>query len=320
MYLRRKRLLMVFILALGASLANALTSVFQRMGVENAPAEKTLKLSLLSYAVRRGIWLLGFALMIVSFILQAVALHFGRLSQVQPILTLELVFLVAVLSVWLGFSVGPREWLGSLAAVGGLAGFLYCAHPTEGNLSPSFWSWVIAGTACSAGIAVAIFLALRGPRWWRAAMFGTAAAISFAFTAACTKVVSNYAARDWASLYRHGQTYALIFFGASAVFLTQNAFHAGPIVASQSTIVMVDPLASILIGVGLFGDDLRTGGAWGPLEAISLLVMFLGAFSLAHSPLVSGMKGDDDQYHELLSQRWRGEPLPSNVSPPLSSS
>ena len=88
-----------------------------------------------------------------------------------------------------------------------------------------------------------------------------------------------------------------------AVFLTQNAFHAGPIVASQSTLVMVDPLASILIGVGLFGDDLRTGGAWGPLEAISLLVMFLGAFSLAHSPLVSGMKGDDEQYHQLLSQR-----------------
>jgi drug/metabolite transporter (DMT)-like permease len=320
MYLGRKRISMVFILALGASLANALTSVFQRMGVEDAPAEKALKLSLMTYAVRRGVWLLGFALMIVSFILQAVALHFGRLSQVQPILTLELVFLVAVLSIWLGFTVGSREWLGSLAAVGGLAGFLYCAHPENGNLSASFWSWFITGMACSAGIAAAVVLARRGPRWWRAAMFGTAAAVSFAFTAACTKVVSNFAAKDWVSLYRHGQTYALIFFGALAVFLTQNAFHAGPIVASQSTLVMVDPLASILIGVGLFGDDLRTGGAWGPLEAISLLVMFLGAFSLAHSPLVSGMKGDGDQYHQLLSQRARAEQLAANTPPPLSPS
>jgi drug/metabolite transporter (DMT)-like permease len=311
---------MVVLLALGASLANALTSVFQRMGVEDAPAEKTLRLSLLTYAVRRGIWLLGFALMIVSFILQAFALHFGRLSEVQPILTVELVFLVAVLSVWLGFTVSRREWLGALAVVGGLAGFLYCAHIEDGNLAASFWSWVITGIACSAGIAVAVFLALRGPRWWRAAMFGTAAAISFAFTAACTKVVTNFAAKDWVTLYRHGQTYALIVFGALAVFLTQNAFHAGPIVASQSTIVMVDPLASILIGVGLFGDDLRTGGAWGPLEAISLLVMFLGAFSLAHSPLVSGMKGQDEEYHQLLSQRSRGETRPSNATPPLSSS
>jgi drug/metabolite transporter (DMT)-like permease len=321
MYLGRKRIPMVYILALGASLANALTSVFQRMGVESAPAQTRLKLSLLTYAFRRKIWLLGFALMIVSFVLQAFALHFGRLSQVQPILTLELVFLVVVLSVWFGFFVGRREWLGSLAAVGGLAGFLYCAHPEEGNLSPSLWSWVIAGLACAAFIAVAVVLALRGPRWWRAAMFGTAGAISFAFTAACTKVVSNYAAADWVSLYRHGQTYALIVFGLLAVFLTQNAFHAGPLVASQSTLVLVDPLASILIGIGLFGDDLRTGGAWGPLEAISLLVMFLGAFSLAHSPLVSGMKGDDDQYHELLSQRAHSKHLASNVSsPPLSPS
>ena len=307
---------MVFIFALGASLANALTSVFQRMGVENAPAETTMKLSLMTYAIRRGIWLLGFALMIVSFILQAIALHFGRLSQVQPILTLELVFLVIVLSVWFGFAVGRREWLGSLAVVGGLSGFLYCAHIEEGNLSPSCWSWIIAGGACSAGIAVAVVLAGRGPRWWRAAMFGTAGAIAFAFTAACTKVVSNYAASDWTSLYKHGQTYALIVFGVLALFLTQNAFHAGPIVASQSTLVMVDPLASILIGVGLFGDDLRTGGAWGPLEALSLLVMFIGAFSLAHSPLVSGMKGDDEQLHELLSERVHTEKLATNACPP----
>ena len=89
---------MVFVLALGAALANALTSVFQRMAVESAPASTTLRLSLLAYALRRRIWLLGFALMIVSFLCQAVALHLGRLSQVQPILTTELVFLVIVLA------------------------------------------------------------------------------------------------------------------------------------------------------------------------------------------------------------------------------
>ena len=66
---------MVFILALAAALANALTSVFQRKGIEAAPADTTLRFSLITYAVRRGIWLAGFALMIVSFLLQAVALH-----------------------------------------------------------------------------------------------------------------------------------------------------------------------------------------------------------------------------------------------------
>jgi drug/metabolite transporter (DMT)-like permease len=284
---------MIVVLALGASLANALTSVFQRMGVEKAPASTTLRLSLLRYALRRPIWLLGFALMIVSFGLQAVALHIGRLSQVQPILTTEMVFLVVVLGTWFGFTIGRREWLGSLAITGGLAGFLYFAHPEYGMLKPPLWEWLVAGGACAAGIGIAVVLALRGPSWWRAAMFGTGAAISFAFTSACTKAVSDFATSDLGSLYRHWQTYALAGFGALAVFLAQNAFHAGPIVASQSTLILVDPLASILIGVGLFGDNLRTNGLWGPLEAISLLVMCAGAYWLAHSPLVSGIYGNE---------------------------
>jgi drug/metabolite transporter (DMT)-like permease len=306
---------MVFVLALGAAFANALTSVFQRKGIETAPASATLRLSLIAYALRRGIWLAGFALMIVSFLLQAVALHLGRLSEVQPILTTELVFLVAVLAAWFGFTIGRREWIGALAVTGGLAGFLYFADPVDGTLAPPLWAWIVAGGACSAGIMTAVVLALRGPRWWRAAMFGTAASISFAFTAACTKVVSGFAASDWTQLYRHWQTYALACFGALAVFLAQNAIHAGPIVASQSTIVLVDPVASILVGVGLFGDNLRTSGAWGPLEALSLLVMAAGAVLLAHSPLVAGLKGGSDQYSELLSQRSRGSQITDATCP-----
>jgi drug/metabolite transporter (DMT)-like permease len=306
---------MVFVLALGAAFANALISVFQRKGIETAPASSTLRLSLITYALRRGIWLAGFALMIVSFLLQALALHLGRLSEVQPILTTELVFLVAVLAAWFGFTITRREWLGALALTGGLAGFLAFADPVDGTLSPPFWEWAIAGGACTGAIVVAVLLALRGPRWWRAAMFGTAASISFAFTAACTKVVSGFAASDVAGLYRHWQTYALACFGALAVFMAQNAIHAGPIVASQSTVVLVDPVASILIGVGLFGDNLRTTGAWGPLEALSLLVMAAGAVLLAHSPLVAGLKGDSDQYSELLSQRSRGGPMTDATCP-----
>ena len=299
---------MVFVLALGAALANALTSVFQRMGVERAPADSTLRLSLLVYALRRRIWLLGFALMIVSFLLQAVALHIGRLSQVQPILTTELVFLAAILAIWFRFKIGSREWIGAIAVAGGLSGFLFFAHPEYGMTPPPGWRWGVAGGVCVLIMVAAVVLAMRGPPWWRAAMFGTAASISFAFTAACTKVVSGFAAADWTHLYRHWQVYALAVFGALAVFLTQNAIHAGPLVASQSTVVLIDPLASICIGIGLFGDDLQTGGAAGPLEALSLLIAFGGAFWLARSPVIAAM--NEGGRLELQPRRSASEPLP----------
>jgi drug/metabolite transporter (DMT)-like permease len=308
---------MVYLLALGASLANALTSILQRMGVQGAPDDLRLRLRLVAYALRHRVWLLGFLLMVVSFVMQAAALHFGRLSQVQPILTTELLFLVFILGTWFRFRIGVREWLGVLAASAGLAGFLIFASPTGGEVVPNTTGWIEVGLSCAAVMAIAIILALRGPRWWRAAMFGAAAAIGFAFTASLTKVVSDYAAHDWTSVVRHWETLALAGCGLMSVFLAQNAFHAGPITASQGTLVMVDPLASILIGVELFGDQLRTSGAWGPLEALSLLILFLGALSLCRSPLVRGVKGEESHERDLLSftSRHRVTPVGPAVPP-----
>lgn len=303
------RALMVYILATASALANALTSILQRMGVEDAPADSTLRLSLLTHALKRGVWLIGFAFMVGSFLSQAVALHLGDLSQVQPILTTELLFLIIILATWFRFRIGLREWMGCLAAAGGLTGFLLFAQPTGGDLVPSVRGWILAGSLCGGVVLVAIILALRGPRWWRAAMFGTAGAVGFAFTAALIKTVGNIVAGDWVQMFFHWQTYGLAVCGVASVFLAQNAFHAGPIAASQTALVLVDPLASLAIGIGLFGDNLRTAGAFGPLEALSLLVMFAGAASIAHSPLISGMKGDDDRYAEMLSLRSRSKRL-----------
>jgi drug/metabolite transporter (DMT)-like permease len=307
---------MVYILALGAAFANALTSIFQRMAVEDAPQRMTLRLSLITYALKRGIWLAGLFVMILSFIMQAVALHLGRLTQVQPILTTELLFLVFLLGSSFGFRIGWREWLGTVAVAGGLAGFLIFAAPGGGNVVPTTAEWLEVGLSCAGAAAIAVVLALRGSRWRRAAMFGAASAVGFAFTASLTKVVSNYAAHDWASIVRHWETYGLAVCGVLSLFLAQNAFHAGPIAASQSTLVMIDPLASILIGVSLFGDQLRTSGAWGPLEAISLLVMFSGALLLCRSPLVRGVKGSEAEDQALLSLRWRANRAHAAIPPP----
>ena len=178
---------------------------------------------------------------------------------------------------------------------------------------PTNLGWLVVGSVCGGVIMVAVVLALRGPRWWRAAMFGAAGAVGFAFTASLIKTVGNYVAADWVNMFAHWQTYGLAVCGVGSVFLAQNAFHAGPIAASQTALVLVDPLASIAIGIGLFGDNLRTAGAYGPLEAVSLLVMFVGAVSIAHSPLISGMKGDDERYSELLSLRSRSKRLVEHV-------
>ena len=298
---------MVYVLAVAAALSNALTSVLQRMGVEDAPEESTMRLSLMAHAIRRTVWLMGFGFMVLSFLFQSFALHLGQLSVVQPILTMELLFLVAILGTWFRFSISVREWVGVSAIAFGLGGFLYFASPGGGEEVPTNLGWIVVGGSCCFLIAATVVATRWGPRWWKAAMFGSAAAISYAFTAALIKTVSNYAATDWVTMLYHWQTYAVAVFGLLGLFLTQNAFHAGPLAASQSSLVLVDPLVSICLGIALYGDSLRTSGWYGPLEAFSLLVMFMGAVFLSNSPLITGMKseGQGEEYDEMLSRRLK---------------
>ena len=147
----------------------------------------------------------------------------------------------------------------SLAVTGGLAGFLYFAHPEYGTLSPPLWEWLSSSAALQRAPS-------PSPSSSRCAgRAGGGRPCSGPPRPSASPSPRPAPRRSPASPPRTGprstgtgRPTPWPFFGALAVFLAQNAFHAGPIVASQSTLVLVDPLASILIGIGLFGDNLQT--------------------------------------------------------------
>ncbi len=279
---------MAFLLAALAAFTNAVTSVLQRIGVETAPESSALRLSLISHAIKRGIWLMGFALMLVQFGLQATALKFGQLSVVQPVLTTELLFLLLILAVWFRYRLGTREWLGAFLVVGGLGSFFLAAHPHGGQVLPSTSQWVVASVILISAVTAFIVAALRGPRWWRAAAFGAATAICAAYGAALTKAITGYVSQGWGHVFTHFQPYMLAVSGLGTVFLLQNALHAGPITASRTTLVTMNPLISIVLGITLFGDVLRGGALRISLEVLALAVLVVGVVVLTRSPLVAG--------------------------------
>ncbi len=304
-----------YLLAATAAFVNALTSVLQRIGVESAPESSTLRLSLMKHAIKRGIWLIGFALMLVEFGLQATALKFGQLSVVQPVLTMELLFLLLILGVWFHYRLGVQEWLGSATIVVGLGGFFLAAAPHGGKAIPSDRQWTVASLVLIAAIAGFIVAALRGPRWWRAAAFGAATAITAAYTAALTKAITDYTSRGWGQVFTHFEVYMLAVTGIGTVFLLQNALHAGPITASRTTLVTVNPLVSIVLGVTLFGDKLRVGGLWTSLQVVALAVLVVGVVVLARSPLVAGTHEAGDLDEMLGSARHRTADPPAEALP-----
>lgn len=277
--------MVVIALAVGAALCNALASVLQRAAARSAPDEDSLRLQLVTYLLRRPAWFAGIVAMMGSFILQATALTKGSLSVVQPLLVTELLFVLAILAVWFRSPVRPSEWLGAVAIVLGLGGFLAVSAPVPGYATPGPIALGGAGLGTAAVIGGAISLSRRGTSIGRAALFGAAAGTAFGLTAAITKMFTTSIANDgFAAAFSSWPPYALAATGIGAVFLAQNAFQAGPLTASQPALTIADPLVSVALGVGMFHDHLRAAGWDVFLELFTFAVMALGIVLISRSP------------------------------------
>jgi hypothetical protein len=170
---------------------------------------------------------------------------------------------------------------------------------------PDTRSWIEVFVVVGALVAVAVALAFTGPRWFRAGMFGISGALFFALSAALTKQFTTLVTEGWGHVFTNWDPYALAGCGVVGLFLAQNAYHAGPITASQSTLTIVDPLASVFIGIWLFHDRLHAGGWRLPAELVGMVVVVAGVLVLSTSPLVAGAKEDSPEADRLTRQPSR---------------
>lgn len=281
--------MIVIVLALGAAIFNAASSVLQRFAAREAPDEDSLRLKLVTYLLHRPAWLAGLMSMIFAFVCQAAALTKGTLSEVQPILVMELLFVLAILAVGFRARIGRLEWAGAVATVVGLGGFLAVAHPSGGHARPSLEEMGATALGVVVVVVVVIVASRRGNDASRAALFGIAAGATFGLTAAVIKVFTDSIANNGLlPALANWPPYALIVTGVAAVFFAQNAFQAGPLTASQPALTITDPVVSVSIGVALFGDRLAHSSTDITLEVVTFLLMAAGIVALSLSPHVTG--------------------------------
>lgn len=276
---------MVIVLAVGAAFCNAMASVLQRTAARSAPDEDSLHLRLVAYLLRRPAYLAGILAMMGAFLLQATALAKGALAVVQPLLVSELLFVLGVLKVWFKVPLGRTEWVGAVCVVVGLGGFLSVANPSGGTMQPGIFSLILAGLVVLGIVIAAVSLSRRGTSAARAALFGAAAGSTFGLTAALIKLFTGAIANHgFAAALASWPPYALAVTGVAAVFLTQNAFQAGPLTASQPALTISDPIVSVAIGVAWFNEHLQAAGWDVVLELFTFAVMALGVILLSQSP------------------------------------
>src|SRR5579875_2171361 len=129
------------LIAFGAATASAFALVFQSQEARGTGAELAGRISLLRLLLRRRRWVLGTALLVLTWPLQIAALSFAPLTVVQPVLATFQLILVAIARFELKCTVGAREWLGAFAVTGGVALVILAAphrtvaHPSAARVA-----------------------------------------------------------------------------------------------------------------------------------------------------------------------------------------
>jgi drug/metabolite transporter (DMT)-like permease len=269
-----------------AAMSFAVAAVLQQESTLSVPEDRSLTAKLLTALIRQPKWLAGAAAMLVGFGLQALALSYGPVAVVQPIVVTELAFAIPLGILRRHRQAGQREWGGILCVVSGVSLFVFAASPGNGNADPGGLDWLasLAPVGVIAGLAVVIGATLRGPR--RAMLLGAAAGLSFGTLSVLTKTVTYLLSHDLASAFRTWQVYATIAVGIAALIVSQSAYQAGPLAYSMPFVGVLEPLVAVIIGDTVLGEQVRISQGLFALELLAAALACLGIVLLTTSQTV----------------------------------
>jgi drug/metabolite transporter (DMT)-like permease len=264
---------MTILYALLAAFSNALNVTTQHKASISNP-QKVRGWRLIPYLFTNPLWLFGWVALAGAFLFQALALHDGQLSVVQPLLVTELVFALVLRRLWIHQEIRSITWWAAAFTCVSLAIFVAMSEPQGGNASPSSDAWIAASAAAVGMTVVLALLGMRGSPGRRAALLASATAIMWALVATFIKTTTETLSQFGLSgMFVHWPVYALAAAGLAAAVLNQVTLHVGPLSVSQPFLVIVDPIASIALSVWIFGEYFTANAPRTTLAALSFVGM-----------------------------------------------
>ncbi len=240
--------MITILFALGAAFSNVLNMVTQHMASIDDPGHSK-GWRFVRYLVSNPLWLFGWVALAGSFIFQALALHNGQMSVVQPLLVTELVFALVLRRLWIHQQIRNLTWWAG--ALTWCSRALRCRVRADGgHAEPTSSAWIGASVATGGAAVILALVGRRGSPVRRAAALGSATAILWALVATYIKAMTDTLTQFGpVGMFTHWPVYALIVVSIVAELLDQTALHVGPLSVSQPCIVLVDPMVSIVLSV-----------------------------------------------------------------------
>jgi drug/metabolite transporter (DMT)-like permease len=269
--------------ALLAALTNALNVVTQHVASIGDP-ERRKGWHFVRYLVANPLWLFGWVALAAAFVFQAIALHNGAISEVQPLLVTELVFALVLRWVWLHQSIRAVTWWAAAVTCASLGLFLAMAEPSGGSALPTSGAWLSASLTTAGLAGLLAFLSRGRSPGLRVALLGASASMLWALVATFIKATTDTLSQfGVAGMFTHWPVYALAVTGLVAELLNQAALHLGPLSISQPFIVIVDPIVSIALSIWIFGESFSANAPKLALGSLGFAVMCVAVTVLART-------------------------------------
>lgn len=267
--------LTAILLGLGSAVLFAVGWAMEQSTTKLEKPTRTLDPRLVLHLLRRPRWVLGWGPVAGGVALQALALRVGALALIQPLL-LAGVFLAVPLSAAFNRQRPQRRDFGVVAlGVVGLSAFLAAADPQPGAHEAPFIVWLPVIIAVAVLFAVCLVLAWRLTDASRGILLGVGTGLLYGFDVSLLKTIMAQLGDGLAVVFTNWHVYALMLGGLVALVLNQNAFQSGRIAAPLTTIALVDPIVSVVIGVTVYQETLRLHGFRLPVVVLAAaLIVF----------------------------------------------
>jgi drug/metabolite transporter (DMT)-like permease len=277
---------------LAAACSFGMGVALQHRQVQLVPLTGRAPFRLLVHLVRRRLWLAGIALAAAAYGLQALALAFGPLALVAPVVALDLLFAIPFAARWSRQPMRAVDWGGCALAAAGVAVFLAAAPPAAGRANATAGDWVFVFAVVTLLAAVMVTAAMRAQGPLRAALLAVAAGAVFGLTAALTLSLARLLREGQGSIFGQWQLWALLVLGIIGLLLSASAFQAGALPASLPIMDTVEPLSAVLIGTLAFGERLAASPAGLMAQLAGAVSAVAGIILLGRSPLAARAYSD----------------------------
>lgn len=281
--------------ALLAAIFAAVGIVVRQRATLDVPAEQGVSTVMLMTLVRRPLWWAGTGAAVAGYVFQALALGYGSLLLVQPILVSALLFALPLSARLAGRSVTSAEWCWALVLTAALTVFVALAKASAGDYDIPVTLTVIVVVACVGSVLLCVVLAVRSADWRRAVLLAAGVGVLFGVVAVLTKIVMHMLTEGrFASALSTPALYLMLALGVAATLLQQSAFHAGSLQTSVPTMLVLEPVVAVVLGAIVLGEHMSITG-WEPVALTA------AAFAMVAATVALGR--GEGAYEEKLEAR-----------------